>query len=117
MAKNELKIRGCDFWGNYKGFKVYKCYSKTAPKDYDGIVFAVGNDLYLAGTWIGRVTDDGSVTDWYPEKAQKKRVVEEKATVSVVKESNVDDILAGSWKRSVEDLVGEKFSGDIKYSE
>ena len=116
MAKNELKIKGCDFWGNYKGFKVYKCYSKTAPKDYDGIVFAVGNDLYLAGTWIGRVTDGGSVTDWYPEKAQTKRVVEEKEVK--VDEGDVDKVLANSWKRTVDDLISHRFSVDnIKYSE
>ena len=117
MAKNELKIKGCDFWGNYKGFKVYKCYSKTAPKDYDGIVFAVGNDLYLAGIWIGRVTDGGSVTDWEPERALNKvePVKFEGEPVDVSK--CADEILSGSWKRSVEDLIGEKFSVDIKYSE
>ena len=104
------------FLGNYKGFKVYKCYSKTAPKDYDGIVFAVGNDLYLAGTWIGRVTDGGSVTDWYPEKAQTKRVVEEKEVK--VDEGDVEKVLANSWKRTVDDLISHRFSVDnIKYSE
>ena len=117
MAKNELKIPSCDFWGNYKGFKVYKCYSKTLPKGYDGVVFAVGNDLYLAGTWIGRVTDGGAVTDWYPEKAQKKRVVEEKREIKV-EEADVDKVLANSWKRTVDDLIGNRFSVDnIKYSE
>lgn len=125
MAKNESKfasgakqiINGCDYWGTYKGYDVYRCYRKRVPSDYVNVIFASGNNLYMNGIQMGYVTDGGTVTSWEPEKALKKvePVKFEGKPVDVSK--CADEILAGSWKRSVEDLIGEKFSGDIKYSE
>ena len=87
------------------------------PSDYVNVVFAFGNDLYMNGIWIGYVSNSGSVTAWEPERALKKvePVKFEGEPVDVSK--CADEILSGSWKRSVEDLIGEKFSVDIKYSE
>ena len=125
MAKNESKfasgakqiINGCDYWGTYKGYDVYRCYRKRVPSEYMNIVFASGNNLYMNGTWIGYVNDGGTVTSWEPERAVKKvePVKFEGEPVDVSK--CADEILSDSWKRSVEDLIGEKFSVDIKYSE
>ena len=120
--KNELKIPGCDYWGTYDGYKIYKCYNKVAP-NYSDVVFALGNALVMNGVVIGRVDSAGRVSGWEPEKAKKKaptveeirEVLGEKEKVSV---SDIDAVLAGSWKRTVEDLVGKRLSIDnIKYSE
>ena len=121
--KNQTRIAGCDYWGTYNGYDVYRCFSKKPPTGWAKIVFAVGNDLYMNGVWIGYVDNNGVVTSWAPEKALEKKssssgvavVFDKTKTVDISK--CADDILAGSWKRSVEDLVGEKFSGVIKYSE
>ena len=118
-----IKIDGCDFWGNYDGFPVYRCFRKKLPA-MDNIVFALGGDLYLNGAIVGYVDDGGRVSRWNPAAGRKKKetrtssgAVPSKGTVTfehkdintdIVSEAN--DILANSWKRSVEDLVGERFS-------
>ena len=117
MKKEHIKINGCDYWGTYEGYDVYRCYRKKVPTAYENIVFALGNDLYMNGIWMGYVTDGGSVTSWEPEKAVKKEEPVRFEVKSVDVSKCADEILSGSWKRSVEDLIGEKFSGDIKYSE
>lgn len=128
--KNELKIPGCDYWGEYDGYKVYKCYSKDVPTStYPNIVFALGNKLFMNGGCIGKVDDVGRVSNWAPARWVKKEeprqftVEDIKKVFGDSKQSEVSDIdkadkvLTDSWKRSVEDLVGEKFSSEYKYSE
>lgn len=118
--KNELKIPGCDYWGTYDGYKIYKCYNKVAP-NYTDVVFALGNALVMNGIVVGRVDSAGRVSGWEPEKAKKKApAVEEIREVlgEKVKISDIDAVIDNSWKRTVEDLVGKRLSVDnIKYSE
>lgn len=117
--KNELKIPGCDYWGTYDGYKVYKCYNKVAP-NYIDVVFALGNALVMNGIVIGRVDSAGRISGWTPEKAKKVPTVEEirETFGKKVDVSDIDAVIAGSWKRTVEDLVGKRLSVDnIKYSE
>lgn len=116
--KNDLKIKGCEYWGTYKGYDVYKCYDKSVPTStYTNIVFAIGDKLFMNGGCIGKVDKDGMVSNWAPytwvKEASKVRE-ETKADVNV---ANADEILSGSWRRSIEDLVGERFSVEYKYSE
>ena len=118
--KNELKIPGCDYWGTYDGYKIYRCYNKVAPAGYPQIVFALGNALVMNGIMIGRVDSAGRVNDWEPKRAKKMPTVEEIREVlsKKVKVSDIDAVIDGSWKRTVEDLVGKRLSIDnIKYSE
>ena len=126
--KNELKIPGCDYWGEYDGYKVFKCYSKIAPAGYPQIVFAIGNNLFMNGGCVGKVDDAGRVSNWAPSKWVKKEKSKSKVTSSVEFDTttfktdnadgkSADDILNDSWKRTVEELVGEKFSVEYKYSE
>lgn len=125
--KNELKIPGCDYWGEYDGYKVFKCYSRDVPTStYPNIVFALGNKLFMNGGCVGKVDDGGRVSNWAPAKWVRKE--EPKATKSagrpvefdsktVENSKSAEEILSGSWKRTVEELVGEKFSTEYKYSE
>lgn len=114
-----IKIDGCDFWGNYDGFPVYRCFRKKLPA-MDNIVFALGGDLYLNGALVGHVDDGGRVSRWNPAAGRKKKESRAPTTGATVtfehKDINTDivseanDILANSWKRTVEDLVGERYS-------
>lgn len=124
--KNELKIPGCDFWGEYDGYKVFRCYSKDVPTStYPNIVFAIGNKLFMNGGCVGKVDDAGRVSNWAPSKWVKKEEPKAKSVGRPVEFDNktvensktAEEILAGSWKRTVEELVGEKFSVEYKYSE
>lgn len=109
--KNDLKIKGCEYWGTYKGYDVYKCYDKNMPTStYTNIVFAIGDKLFMNGGCVGRVDREGMVSNWAPE-AWAKEAPKTSADI------NADEILSGSWKRSIEDLVGERFSVEYKYSE
>ena len=112
-VKNELKINGCDYWGTYDGYKIYKCYSKTAPAEYPYTVFAIGTNLYMNGEIVGKVDTAGRVSCWDPERGVKKKKPEPKPE-PVVFESSYDDktvsdaeeLLELALKRSIEDLVG-----------
>lgn len=124
--KNELKIAGCDYWGEYDGYKVFKCYSKDVPTSiYPNIVFALGNKLLMNGGCVGKVDDAGRVSNWAPNKWVKKeipKIAPVEFDTTTFKTDNADgksadDILNDSWKRTVEELVGEKFSVEYKYSE
>ena len=126
MAKSELKIPGCDYWGEYDGYKVFKCYSRDVPTStYPNIVFALGNKLFMNGGCVGKVDDAGRVSNWAPKKWVKKEELKGKSAGRPVEFDNktvensksAEEILAGSWKRTVEELVGVKFSGEYKYSE
>lgn len=121
--KNDLKIPGCEYWGTYKGYDVYRCYDKNVPTStYTNVVFAIGDKLFMNGGCVGKVDKDGMVYNWAPE-AWVKEVPKTSAAVVAVATTNMDvsaganEILSGSWKRSVEDLVGERFSVEYKYSE
>lgn len=111
-VKNELKIPGCDYWGMYDGYKIYKCYSKTAP-NYDNIIFAIGTNLYMNGEIVGKVDNAGRVSCWDPERGIKNKkkfelfVPEERAPESQNKVvSSAEELLELALKRNIEDLVG-----------
>ena len=113
--KNELKINinGCDYWGVYDGYDVYHNYNKYLPS-IDGIVFEMDGRLYLNGEYVGKVDSYGRVNDWRPEngarrkKSQKVSFVAEQQKVDGMSAAN--DIIDGSWKRSIEDLVGKRLA-------
>lgn len=115
----EINISNCDFWGQYRGYKIYRCYSKKAPEDYPQIVFALGSDLWMNGVKVGKVTTNGEVFDWHPERAEKKSKKKEISddTEKKLDISNAEEILANSWKRTVDQLIGDKYSSEYKYSE
>ncbi len=125
----KLTIPGCDYWGEYDGYKVFKCYSKDVPTStYPNMVFAIGNNLFMNGGCVGKVDDSGRVSNWAPSKWVKKEKSKPKTASSVEFDTttfktdnadgkSADDILNDSWKRTVEELVGEKFSVEYKYSE
>lgn len=72
----------------------------------------------MNGIVVGRVDSAGRVSGWEPEKAKKKVPTVEEVLGDKVKVSDIDAVIDGSWKRTVEDLVGKRLSVDnIKYSE
>ena len=117
--KNELKINinGCDFWGVYDGYDVYHNFNSHLP-DVDGVVFEMGGRLYLNGEYVGKVDSAGRVNDWRPENGARKRKRDASQKVSFVAEQqkpvassfDADKILEGSWKRSIDDLVGKRLA-------
>lgn len=121
LSVAKIHIDGCDYWGTYGGYPVYRCFKSKLPA-YEDIVFALGSDLYLNGIKVGFVDSKGTVSRWNPAVARKKKKEEPttKATMtfefkgedikSGVSDIDADKIIANSWKRSVEDLIGEKFS-------
>ncbi len=122
IMKNELKINinGCDYWGVYDGYDVYHNYNKYLPS-IDGIVFEMDGRLYLNGEYVGKVDSGGRVNDWRPENGVRRKknkvsfaVEQQKANVPQSFDADdsheVDIILDGSWKRSIEDLVGKRLA-------
>ena len=105
-SEAKLTIPGCDYWGKYNGYKIYKCYSKTVPAGYPQIVFAIGTNLYMNGEVIGKVDSAGHVSGWDPDRAKKKPepVTLEDYTPEV--QSSAEELLELALKRSIEDLVG-----------
>lgn len=121
--KNEVKIPNCDYWGDYDGYKIYKCYAKRAP-DYDNIVFAIGTVLYMNGKVVGMVDNAGRVSNWNPEKAVRKHTwapVEKEAEKKEEKTASAlgtDELLKRALNRSIEEMVGPSLADyNIKYSE
>ena len=114
--KNELKINinGCDYWGVYDGYDVYHNYNKDLP-NIDGVVFEMGGRLYLNREYVGKVDSAGRVNDWRPENGARRRkpqkvsfAVEQQKPV--VSSFDADKIIDGSWKRSIDDLVGKRLA-------
>ena len=122
--KNELKIPNCDYWGDYDGYKIYKCYAKRAP-DYDNIVFAIGTVLYMNGKVVGMVDSAGRVSNWNPDKAVRKHTwapaetkEEKKKEEKTVSALGTDELLKKALNRSIEEMVGPSLADyNIKYSE
>lgn len=110
IMKNEVKIPNCDYWGEYDGYKIYKCYAKRAP-DYDNIVFAIGTVLYMNGKVVGMVDNAGRVSNWNPEKAVRKHTwapaEKEEKTASAI---GTDELLKKALNRSIEEMVGQSLA-------
>lgn len=114
-----MKISNCEYWGTYDGYKVYKCYNRTAP-NYSNIVFVIGTNLYMNGEVVGHVDSAGRVSGWAPERAKKMEttlVVEEKPVVAG--SANADDILKAAMEKKIEDMIGVSLAdwSGKKYSE
>ena len=116
--KNESKkqISGCDFWGIYDGYDVYHNYNKDLP-NIDGVVFEMEGRLYLNGEYVGKVDSAGRVNDWRPENGARKRKASQKVSfvaeqqkADVPRSFDADKIIDGSWKRSIDDLVGKRLA-------
>ena len=119
----KLTIPNCDYWGEYDGYKIYKCYAKRAP-DYDNIVFAIGTVLYMNGKVVGMVDNAGRVSDWNPSKAVREHTwapeekKEEKKDERTTFALGTDELLKRALNRSIEDMVGPSLADyNIKYSE
>lgn len=115
-----------DYWGNYKGYKIYKFYGKgvkalsvTEP-DLRDKVLASNGVLYYRGEVIGNVNEAGQVSNWNPDKWFHEKLDEETTWKPVPKKKNksksesaptkkdVDATIKLAMKRSVEDMVGER---------
>lgn len=114
-----------EYWGKYQGWEIYKYYDKDIKahskrgKDY---IFAQPNDngwqLWRDGYVIGMASNGGNIFEFDPEIPTKERLkvklqlqpVEEENTLPVTSEIDTDKILENAMKRSIEDLVGYKFS-------
>lgn len=109
-------------WGKYKGYTVYRCDRKSEIDMEEGSVprkdiYAYGGEMWYRGRVCGKVTNDGSVSDFCPEKIDKmldegvvRAMKAESAkwaseAVALGKEADVDAILASAFNRSVEDMV------------
>lgn len=115
-----------DYWGNYKGYKIYKFYGKgakalsvTEPELRDKVLASNGV-LYYRGEVIGNVNEAGQVSNWDPDKRFHEKLDEETTWKPVPKKKNksesepasakkdVDATIKLAMKRSVEDMVGER---------
>ena len=57
-----MKIDNSEFWGNYEGHQVYKCFDRNVvniSKKYPDLIFASGGALYRKGCRVGLVNDKG----------------------------------------------------------
>ena len=113
-----------DYWGNYKGYKIYKFYGKGAKAlsvtepDLRDKVLASNGVLYYRGEVIGNVNEAGQVSNWNPDKWFHEKLDEETTWKPVPKKKNksesapvkkdVDATIRFAMKRSVEDMVGER---------
>ena len=115
-----------DYWGNYKGYKIYKFYGKdakalsvTEPELRD-VVLASNGVLYYRGEVIGNVNEAGQVSNWDPDKWFHEKLDEETTwklvpnkkskseSEPVPTKKDVDATIRLAMKRSVEDMVGER---------
>ena len=107
-----------EYWGKYQGWEIYKYYNKDIKayskkaKDY---IFAELGDgcwrLWRDGYIVGKVDIDGSIIEFNPERPNKEREKEKVVfTSSTPGIDDTDKILENAMKRSIEELVGAKFS-------
>ena len=101
-----MKIKSCDYIGKYQGYEIYRCYAKDLP-NYKNIVFVKGYDMYLNGNVVGQLDDQYRVCNWHIPEEKKVSSGNKPVLTEVV---NAEEIISNSWKRSINDLVGRKFS-------
>ena len=111
--------KNCDYWGTYQGCNIYKYYGKGQPESSKTDVFAMPNgDLILDDVVIGKVDmKKGVVYNWHPELINKKEksngktspvvMVDELPTVATI---NVDEVLEKAFKRTLDELIGDKLA-------
>ena len=107
-----------EFWGNYKGYQVYKCYGDAANislRNLDSVYVDSDGHMFYRGVVIGEVTSRGDVQWFKPERAETKKT-DKKATVvfqekaPVVENKDLDEVLKRALSRSLEELVGPKLA-------
>lgn len=110
-----------EYWGKYQGWEIYKYYDKDINahskrgKDY---IFARPSDngwqLWRDGYVIGVASNGGNILEFDPERPEKVKLqlqpVEEETILPVASGIDTDKILENAMKRSIEDLIGYKFS-------
>ena len=122
MAKNDLKTQfdGCEYWGTYQGWDIYKCYRKEVPTAF-GKVFVKDGIMYHQGNIVGQVDGAGHVESWHvdePTKLKKKPTQtsfdakhqnQDKAP-PVEGSKSAEELLAKVFSRTIEELVGAKLA-------
>ena len=115
-------MNNIEFWGNYKGYQVFKYYGKdikSASMQEPEKIFAVDGKLWREGCVIGEVTKTGEVKNFDPDKPKREKVKNGRCSgptvvnfdsVSIPNEFNTDDLLEKAMRRSIDDLVGKKLS-------
>lgn len=111
-----------EYWGKYQGWEIYRYYDRDISahskrgKDY---IFAQPSDngwrLWRDGYVIGMANNGGNILEFDPEIPTKERLkvklqLQPVTTLPVTSEIDTDKILENAMKRSIEDLVGYKFS-------
>lgn len=118
MEREEIQMKNSsEFWGTYKGYNVYKCYSNAANeslRDRDSVYVDSDGLMWYRGVTIGEVTSRGDVQWFKPERAEEKKV-SKKSTVAfketpVVENKDLDEVLKRALSRSLEELVGPKLA-------
>lgn len=110
-----------EYWGKYLGWEIYKYYNKDIKayskkaKDYIFAEFGDGGywRLWRDGYIVGKANIDGSIIEFDPERPKREREKEKEKvmfTSSTLGKDDTDKILENAMKRSVEELVGAKFS-------
>ena len=125
--KNDLKTQfdGCEYWGTYQGWDIYKCYKKEVPTAF-GKVFVKDGIMYHQGNIVGQVDGAGHVESWHvdePTKLKKKEKPVYSAGVSFDAEhqkkgaappvegsKSAEELLAKVFSRTIEELVGVKLA-------
>lgn len=109
-----------EYWGKYQGWEIYRYYDRDISahskrgKDY---IFAQPSDngwrLWRDGYVIGVASNGGNILEFDPEIPTKERLkvklqpVKEETTTSGI---DTNKILENAMKRSLEELIGIKFS-------
>lgn len=121
--KNDLKTQfdGCEYWGTYQGWDIYKCYKKEVPTAF-GKVFVKDGIMYHQGNIVGQVDGAGHVESWHvdePTKLKKKSVLNtqtsfdakhQNAAPPVEGSKSAEELLAKVFSRTIEELVGAKLA-------
>lgn len=117
--KNDLKMNfdGCEYWGTYQGWDIYKCYCKEVPNAF-GKVFVKDGIMYHQGNIVGQVDAAGHVESWHPDEPTKLKKKEKpvysaeqkNATPPVEGSKSAEELLEKVFKRTIEELVGAKLA-------
>ena len=117
MGKNDLKTQfdGCEYWGTYQGYDIYKCYRKEVPTAF-GKVFVKDGIMYHQGNIVGQVDAAGHVESWHPDeptKLKKKPILDaqhQDKAPPVEGSKSAEELLAKVFSRTIEELVGAKLA-------
>ena len=111
-----------EYWGTYNNYKIYKYYDRDIKsyskknKDYV-IAWLLDNNkwqLWKNGYIIGEADGVGNIKSFDVEKPEReerrKNSVTTTTTTVPISGNEVDKVLENAMKRSLEELIGVKFS-------